>query len=396
MSNILFLEPFAKRDNNKIDENILLHLFVNMECYDDGLESEKDDGVIYLIRNDSIWKDGVFKVGKTRNWKKRSCSYGKVRLLHCFRSDFISESEKDVINQFSKHFPVAFGKEYFLCSEEEAVRTFRCVEEKMMEKTYAFGTKFLFSVMPFCSPEKGKKEKKEKRKFLYSEKLAGEICEAEPCKSEDIPFLKRPGRSREDKLRSSKYCFAKKFKVEQKDLTPEFILEYDGKEKIFENQSLAFCGSKAEQKERLADLLERKNNEKKDLKASERIGMSCNLEKVVYARRLFYWLGYGSTTTREKKSKEEMTARLEKIRERIKKSRHFQELLGKMPDEEKFMVKYINGILKRMFDCYIARTSRKTSFFWELVFCSPWKHGDEITPIPKKKVHSLEVIANPF
>nr|WRK65047.1 hypothetical protein MarFTME_002 [Marseillevirus futianmevirus] len=67
-----------------------------------------------------------------------------------------------------------------------------------------------------------------------------------------------------------------------------------------------------------------------------------------------------------------------------------------MPDEEKFMVKYINGILKRMFDCYIARTSRSERFLWELVFCSPWKHRGEITPIPKKKVHSLETIANPF
>jgi hypothetical protein len=182
----------------------------------------------------------------------------------------------------------------------------------------------------------------------------------------------------------------------QKDITPEFVLEYSGKEKIFENQSLAFCGAKAEQKERLADLLERKNNEKKDLKTSERIGMSCNLEKVVYARRLFYWLGYGSTTTREKKSKEEISTRLEKIRARIKKSRHFQELLGKMPKEEKFMVKYINGILKRMFDCYIARTSRKTSFFWELAFCSPWKHGNEVTPVQKKEIWDSGITAQPF
>lgn len=226
---------------------------------------------------------------------------------------------------------------------------------------------------------------------------AVKVCESPSITRPEFSFLCAQKEKTNEQISScQKFMMSYKFGVEQKDLTLEFVLEYSGKEKIFENQSLAFCGSKAEQKERLADLLERKNKEKKDLKGSERIALSCNLEKVVYARRLFYWLGYGSTTTREKKSKEEMAARLEKIRARIKKSRHFQELLGKMPDEEKFMVKYINGILKRMFDCYIARTSRGERFLWELIFSSPWKHKDDVTPVPKKKTCRLGILAQPF
>ncbi|AVR52854.1 origin of replication binding protein [Marseillevirus Shanghai 1] len=192
-------------------------------------------------------------------------------------------------------------------------------------------------------------------------------------------------KAKEDVASCRKFMLSYNFGVEQESLTPEFVLEYSGKEKIFENQSLAFSGSKAEQKERLADLLERKNEEKKELKASKRISLSCNLEKVVYGRRLFYWLGYGSTTSREKKSKEEMASRLEKIQQRAKKSRCFQELFGKVPEEKEHIVRYVNGILRKMFDCYISRTSRNQNFGWELMFCSPWSHNKVITPTPQKK-----------
>ena len=258
-------------------------------------------------------------------------------------------------------------------------------------------------VTEYLSPEiRGQELKalREDTKFLEKKirtEDAVKVCEAPSITRPEFSFLcNLRDKTNEEISSCQKFMMSYKFGIEQETLTPEFVLEYSGKEKIFENQSLAFCGSKAEQKERLADLLERKNTEKKDIKASKRIGMSCNLEKVVYARRLFYWLGYGSTTTREKKSKEEMFVRLGKIRDKIKKSRHFQELLGKMPEEEKYMVKYINGILKRMFDCYIVRTSKSKHFSWQLVFCSPWKHGNEMTPVPKKKVHSLEMMANPF
>nr|WQM87082.1 hypothetical protein [Marseillevirus cajuinensis] len=129
-----------------------------------------------------------------------------------------------------------------------------------------------------------------------------------------------------------------------------------------------------------------KNDEKRnDLSPEERIGLSCNLEKVIYARRLFYWLGYGSTTNREKKTKEEMASRLKTVRSRAKKSRYFQALFGKVPEAEEHTVRWVNNILRKMFDCYISRTSRNKAFEWELIFCSPWKHKGETTPVPKKK-----------
>nr|WRK65046.1 hypothetical protein MarFTME_001 [Marseillevirus futianmevirus] len=34
--------------------------------------------------------------------------------------------------------------------------------------------------------------------------------------------------------------------------------------------------------------------------------------------------------------------------------------------------------------CYITKTSQGKLFVLHLAFCSPWKHKDEITPIPKK------------
>ncbi len=58
----------------------------------------------------------------------------------------------------------------------------------------------------------------------------------------------RKEKAKEDVASCRKFMLSYNFGVEQESLTPEFVLEYSGKEKIFENQSLAFSGSKAEQK----------------------------------------------------------------------------------------------------------------------------------------------------
>ncbi|AQM73416.1 replication [Noumeavirus] len=217
-------------------------------------------------------------------------------------------------------------------------------------------------------------------------------CQSPSLTRQEFSFLCNYKEKTNEQISSCrKFMFAHNFELKQEELTPEFILEYQGKEKIFENQRLAFSGTKEEQKERLSQLLEIKNEQKRtELTPDERIGVSHHLEKVVYARRLFYWLGYGSTTSREKKNKEEMASRILKIRERVKRSRHFQELLGKLPDEEEHTVRWINNILRKMFDCYIARTSRrKDSTKWELAFSSVWKHGETTTHTPKRKTHTL-------
>nr|WRK65556.1 origin of replication binding protein [Marseillevirus futianmevirus] len=241
---------------------------------------------------------------------------------------------------------------------------------------------------------------REDTKFLQKKidlEGAKKTCESASLEREKFSFLCSKRDKTEDEIASCrKFMVAHSFEVEQETLTPEFVLEYSGKEKIFSNQRLAFSGSKAEQKERLTRAVEKKTQDKRFTKFEKRLGISCNLEKVIYARRLFYWLGYGSTTTREKKSKEEMAARLEKIRKMVKKSRHFQTLLGKMPEDERYTTRWINDILRKMFDCYITKTSRNKYFSWELVFTSPWKHNGETVPLSKKRMEVPEFYPSPF
>ncbi|ADB03920.1 hypothetical protein MAR_ORF139 [Marseillevirus marseillevirus] len=349
-----------------------------------------DNGIIYLIRDDAIWKDGVYKVGKSSNWASRKNSYGNVRVLQMFNSDFISASEKLMISAFKEHFSVAKGNEFFLCDDEDVVlRIFLSVKEHVEIIGDDLSRSYYMKKLPFLPSE----DFTQRMEFL-DKKISAEdanlMCEVPVTTYDDFSFIcSKKEKTKEDVASYRKFCLSHNFRIGQKLLTPEFVLEYSGKEKIFENQSLAFSGSKAEQKERLTDLLERKNEEKneekKELKASKRISLSCNLEKVIYGRRLFYWLGYGSTTSREKKSKEEMASRLEKIQQRAKKSRCFQELFGKVPEEKEHIVRYVNGILRKMFDCYISRTSKSKIFNWELTFCSPWIHKDEVTALPQKK-----------
>lgn len=241
---------------------------------------------------------------------------------------------------------------------------------------------------------------REDTKFLQKKidfEGAKKTCESVSLDRERFSFLCSKRDKTDDEISSCrKFMVAHSFEIEQEDLTPEFVLEYSGKEKIFQNQRLAFAGSKAEQKERLTDAIDKKTRDKRFTKFEKRLGISCNLERVIYARRLFYWLGYGSTTTREKKSKEEMASRLEKILKMVKKSRHFQTLLGKLPEDEQYTMRWVNDILRRMFDCYIARTSRSKEYKWELLFTSLWKHNGETTSVPKKTIKVLEVYPNPF
>ncbi|AEA06893.1 conserved hypothetical protein [Lausannevirus] len=361
-----------------------------------------DDGIIYLLRDDFIWKEGVYKIGKSSSWKIRKSSYGDVRVLATFETDFISLAETAMIKNFRESFQIAKGREYFLCEQEDVVlNLFLSVKDEVeKEKDENLRNRYA-SLLPFRPAEPSSpKPLIEDTKFLQKKidfEGAKKTCESASLDREKFSFLCSKRDKSENEIASCrKFMVAHSFEVEQETLTPEFVLEYSGKEKIFQNQRLAFAGSKAEQKERLTRAVEKKTQNKRFTKFEKRLGMSCNLERVVYARRLFYWLGYGSTTTREKKSKEEMSMRLEKIRKMVKKSKHFQTLLGKMPDDEQYMVRWINDILRRMFDCYIAKTSRGKSFSWELMFLSPWKHNGETTPLSKKRIKTPEVYPSPF
>ncbi|AMQ10679.1 putative helicase [Brazilian marseillevirus] len=214
---------------------------------------------------------------------------------------------------------------------------------------------------------------------------AVKVAEAQPTTKQEFSFLcSRKEKTEEDICKCKKFMLSHVFEVEQQEITPEFVLEYSGQENIFRNQRLAFVGTKEEQKERLSSLIREKNADKTLMKNDERMHLSNRLEKIVYARRLFYWLGFKSVLEREKKSKEEMVWRLKKIREKVGKSKNFQVMLGKLP-EEAYTVRWLNDSLRKLFGCAISRTTKHEKFEWELTFSSPWIYGQEVTPVAKKK-----------
>nr|WQM86981.1 hypothetical protein [Marseillevirus cajuinensis] len=87
--------------------------------------------VVYLVRDDRLWVEGVHKVGRSSDWKKRRHSYGGARVL---RVKFTTNSalvEKRLIQSFNENFVVAKGSEYFFCPEKRACEIFDgvCTQE---------------------------------------------------------------------------------------------------------------------------------------------------------------------------------------------------------------------------------------------------------------------------
>ncbi|AMQ10957.1 hypothetical protein [Brazilian marseillevirus] len=127
-------------------------------------------GVVYLVRDDAFWKDGIYKVGKSSDWENRRKSYGKdIRVLEIFEVADIHSAEKEVIETFSKSFKVARGKEFFMCSEKEAILTFYSAKVKILleskeKKTYSFGKL------------EGSNEKTQKTRRVYNPKNFGIGC----------------------------------------------------------------------------------------------------------------------------------------------------------------------------------------------------------------------------
>nr|WRK65241.1 hypothetical protein MarFTME_196 [Marseillevirus futianmevirus] len=80
--------------------------------------------VVYLLRDDRLWVEGIYKVGRSSNWKQRKQSYGGARIL---RANEVSNSvviERRLIDEFRKNFAVAKGTEYFFCAEKRACEIF--------------------------------------------------------------------------------------------------------------------------------------------------------------------------------------------------------------------------------------------------------------------------------
>nr|WQM87265.1 hypothetical protein [Marseillevirus cajuinensis] len=80
--------------------------------------------VVYLVRDDRLWAEGIYKVGRSSDWKQRKQSYGGARIL---RANEVSNSaviERRLIDEFRKNFAVAKGTEYFFCAEKRACEIF--------------------------------------------------------------------------------------------------------------------------------------------------------------------------------------------------------------------------------------------------------------------------------
>ncbi|AEA07033.1 conserved hypothetical protein [Lausannevirus] len=108
----------------------------------------------------------------------------------------------------------------------------------------------------------------------------------------------------------------------------------------------------------------------------QKLKCGTRLEKIVYAKRLLKLLGFGDILASIRIGKEEMSRRLSRVRKTVLKSRYFQHLFGKLPEKEDLLLRWVNGVLRRIFGCSIQKTSKSKCFYWCLLFVSPWVCGE--------------------
>ncbi|AMQ10725.1 putative replication origin-binding protein [Brazilian marseillevirus] len=179
-------------------------------------------------------------------------------------------------------------------------------------------------------------------------------------------------RTKEENFSIKKYLMASRLEVEQDDIKPEFFVAYKDQVKQYSNLKVAFSGSEEERKTRLSEMADELNFEKQKMGVVSRLECGHVLERIVYAKRLLKLLGFEDISSRKRIKKEEMGQRLKHMRERVSKSRYFQELFTSLPKEENQDMKWANVVLERVFGCSVLRTSKNKYFSWYLCFSSPW------------------------
>ncbi|BAU80091.1 putative replication origin-binding protein [Tokyovirus A1] len=352
-----------------------------------------DKGIIYLLRDDAIWKKGVYKVGKSSNWKSRKNSYGNVRVLAMFETDFISQSEKLVIESFRGKCFTAKGNEYFLWKDEEAVlKLFLSVKDEVERTKEEMCRIHHAKLLPFgvidnsenvlCEPS----EKIESDEKIEPEEDTRGISSAEQTTNEEFQHLcTLRERTKEQNFKIKKWLMAYRFEVEQGDVTYEFVDTYKGLEKQFFNQRLAFEGTKEQQDERLRTMADEKNIKKQNYSEIEKLHGDLTLEKVVYAKRLMKLLGFEDVCEGKRIKSSEMASRIGNAREVVLKSKNFQALFGKVSKEESLFVRWANDVSRKMFGCYVGRNGKSKRAKWHLLFSAPWNHNGKI-PETKAKL----------
>ncbi|ALH06860.1 putative replication origin-binding protein [Port-miou virus] len=220
---------------------------------------------------------------------------------------------------------------------------------------------------------------------IKHEDIAG-ISRAEKISDEEFEKLcSLRERTKEQNFKIQKWLMAHRFEMEQEDITYEFVSTYKGLEKQFFNQRLAFEGTKEQQDTKLRMMADEKNTKKQDFSEIEKLHENLTLEKVVYAKRLLKLLGFEDVCEANKIKSSEMASRIKNAREVVMKSKNFQVLFGNVSKEENLFMRWANGVLKKMFGCYIGRTSRRKNAKWHLLFSAPWNHNGK-TPETKAKV----------
>ncbi|AHA46121.1 putative replication origin-binding protein [Insectomime virus] len=179
-------------------------------------------------------------------------------------------------------------------------------------------------------------------------------------------------RTKEESYSIKKYIMASRLQVEQEDVTPEFFVTYKDQVKQYANLKIAFSGTEEEQKTRLLEMGDELNFAKEKMTTIQKLKCGTRLEKIVYAKRLLKLLGFGDILARKRIGKEEMSRRLSHIRKTVLKSRYFQQLFGRLPDDGGMLLRWVNGVLRKIFGCSLQKTSRSKYFYWYLSFVSPW------------------------
>jgi len=102
---------------------------------------EKTNGYLYLLQEPIDFGTKIHKVGQTqrRDAEKRISQYPKESKVHRYiEIDDAVKREKELLEQFSKHFVLARGKEYFKGDIKKMIKIFNdvCNSEEVVNNTY--------------------------------------------------------------------------------------------------------------------------------------------------------------------------------------------------------------------------------------------------------------------
>nr|WQM86837.1 helicase [Marseillevirus cajuinensis] len=325
-----------------------------------------DEGVIYLVRNDALWRDNIFKVGKSSNFKTRLSSYGKIRVLDTFSTKFITMCERDVLEDFSTKFPKAFGQEYFLCSEEDAINTFTKAKERILSSVDEMERNFLASHL--CQYEDEQTTKSSSQDMLPKDNKISERIWSE---------FKRVGMLIDGEFSCcNEENIHDYFGVSQKEVTPEFLEKYKDKKHNYTSLCLTF-GEEREVSVFL-ESFETKNE---------------HVKRTKFLRECLLILGFAEWHRPLSLYKDRFGPAIKNVRKKIMEQQsQNKELFSNSPKDEKDTFRWLNVQLRKVFGFWFAKKKgNKGDYRCHLVFGALWDYGQnpEYSGCVVPKIRSL-------